>query len=105
MYLLFCRGKLQDARRRAGQSVPVDANGDKIRAAWEGVEPPQSRALAAFVARVCADHSLWGRDLATPPGFTEAVTDHLTRAEVDGVVSAIGAALSDSATATSQALP
>ena len=105
MYLLFCRGKLQDARRRAGQSAPVDANGDKIRAAWEGVEPPQSRALAAFVGRVCADQSLWGRDLATLPGFTEAVTDHLTRAQVDGVVSAIGAALSDSATATSQALP
>ena len=105
MYLLFSRGKLQDARRRAGQAVAVDANGDKIRAAWDGIEPSQSRALAAFVGRVCTDRSLWGRDLAALPGFTEAVTDHLTRADVDGVVSALGAALSSSPTATSRALP
>jgi len=105
MYLLFSRGDLQDARRRAGHRVPADTNGDRIRAAWASVEPSHAPALAAFVGRMCADRSFWGYDLSALPGFTDAVTEHLTRAHVEGVDSALGAALGDAATATSAVLP
>jgi tagaturonate reductase len=105
MYLLFMRGELHDARRRAGQPVPADASGEKIGAAWKGVEPSHTQALGAFVSRVCADRSLWRHDLAAIPGFTDAVADHLARAHVDGVESALGALVADTATATSAVHP
>jgi tagaturonate reductase len=105
MYLLFSRGELQDARRRAGQRVPTDTSGDRIRAAWASVEPSHMSALAAFVGRICADRSLWGYDLSAIPGFADAVTEHLTRAHVEGVDSALGAVVADVATATSAVLP
>jgi hypothetical protein len=52
------------------------------------------------VRRVCADHSLWGADLPTLPGFVELVADHLTRICANGVFSALDAQLTESVTLT-----
>ena len=53
-FLAFQQGTLQDARRRAGDSVPADAAGESIQARWRGVGR-DSEAIAAFVRAICAD--------------------------------------------------
>lgn len=93
-HLLFLRGELHNARRRAGLSVPTDDGSDRIRKAWVGVSDSRPSDLRAMVSAVGADISLWGCDLTAIPGFCQAVAEHLSRACTDGVRSSLGALLS-----------
>ena len=87
-FLALQQGTLQDARRRAGDSVPADAAGESIRARWRdvGAEPT---AIAAFVRAICADTELWGTDLTAVPGFADIVADDLATILEHGAVAAI----------------
>ena len=87
--LLFMRGDAQAARRAAGQGVPADDQGERVRALWDSAGGDAGVARAA-----CADAALWGYDLTTVPGFVEAVTQHLARMARDGVPAALEAHLS-----------
>lgn len=92
-HLMFMRGDAQDARRRAGLSVPADDQGGRVRALWDTLDDDSAPALAGLVETACADTSLWGTDLTRIPGFTEAVTDHLVRVQRDGPSAALDALL------------
>jgi len=87
-FLAFQQGTLQDARRRAGDSVPADAAGESIRARWRGVGA-EPTAVAAFVRTICADTELWGTDLTAVPGFADIVADDLATILEHGAVAAI----------------
>ena len=89
-FLAFQQGTLQDARRRAGDSVPADAAGESIQARWRDVGRDPA-AVAAFVRAICTDTELWGTDLAAVPGFVDVVTDDLTTILEHGPVAAIEA--------------
>ena len=89
-YLAFQRGELHEARRASGAAIPADDAADRVRRAWRaaGDDPAE---LAALVQRVCGDVELWGADLNSVPGFTDAVTEHLVRIRHEGVAAAMGA--------------
>ncbi len=89
-FLAFQQGTLQDARRRAGDSVPADAAGESIQARWRGVGA-EPTAIAAFVRTICADTELWGTDLTTVPGFVDMVAEDLATILEHGAVPAIEA--------------
>ena len=74
-HLLLSRGDLQQKRRDAGLSVPVDELAEHIRAAWPASADGDS--LRAFVERVSRDELLWGTDLTALPRFVDAVTRQL----------------------------
>jgi tagaturonate reductase len=99
-FLAFMRGDLQAERRSAGLAVPTDTEGERVRAVWLSLTPRTDEEFVALVRRVCADHSLWGADLPTLPGFVELVADHLTRICANGVFSALDAQLTESVTLT-----
>lgn len=88
-YLIFMRGDVQEARRRAGLSVPPDDQGGRVRALWDTLDDDSDSALAALVQSAAADASLWGTQLTRIPGFTEVVTDHLLRLRRDGPAAAL----------------
>ena len=88
-YLMFMRGDAQDARRRAGLSVPADDQGGRVRALWNALENDSDPALAGLVETVSADAALWGADLNRIAGFTDAVTDHLVRIHHGGPAAAL----------------
>jgi tagaturonate reductase len=98
-HLLFVRGDVQEARRRAGQKVLADDQAERVRAHWEAAlaaaltEAGLGAVLARFVHDVCADEALWGADLGRAPGFADAVTEHLTRMHQSGVPAALEAHL------------
>jgi tagaturonate reductase len=95
-FLLYARGELQARRKGAGLSVPVDDQGDRLRALWETHAPGASAGdagLAAFVRETLADASLWGSDLTALPGFEPAVRDALARLMSDGVARTLDTAL------------
>jgi tagaturonate reductase len=89
-FLAFQQGALQDARRRAGDSVPADAAGESIQARWRNVGK-EPAAIAALVRATCSDAELWGTDLAAIPGFVDVVTEDLTTILDVGPVAAIEA--------------
>jgi tagaturonate reductase len=89
-FLAFQEGALHARRRAAGESVPADATGDRVRVHWSGVDGTAD-ALAAFVHAVAADVELWGADLSLVPGFVELVTDHLVTIRSRGAVAAVEA--------------
>ena len=89
-FLAFHEGKLQEARRRAGEAVPADSVGESIQARWRDVGDAPT-ALASFVRTVCADTALWGADLAAVPGFVDVVADDLATIREQGAVAAIDA--------------
>ncbi|HEX8849592.1 MAG TPA: tagaturonate reductase [Gemmatimonadaceae bacterium] len=94
-YLLFMRGEIQDARRRDGERVPADDQGEKVRALWAAHADDSDATLARLVAAACGDESLWGTDLHRANGFVAAVTDNLTRMVRDGVPAALEAHLTE----------
>ena len=96
-YLAYMRGELQQARAAAGQSVPADAAGTAVTAAWTSVDRADVGALSKFVRTVCADHSLWAADLSAVPVFVDAVTDGLVRILRDGIVPTLDAHLLETA--------
>jgi tagaturonate reductase len=98
-YLLFMRGELHEKRRAAGQSVPQDDQGERVRALWSDHGGGDERALAALVRAACSDTSLWGTDLTAVPGFAEAVTAHLTKMIQAGPQAALEAHLAAERTA------
>ena len=77
--LAFMRGDVQAERRSAGLAVPDDTEGERVRAVWQSLTPRTDERFVDLVRRVCADHSLWGADLAAFPGFVELVAEHLMR--------------------------
>ncbi len=83
-WILFLRGDLQRRRVASSLPVPADDQAEPIRQLWtRGVAPSE-------IARiVCADTSIWGVDLTTVGGFTDAVANHLTRMTDAGVRSAL----------------
>jgi tagaturonate reductase len=89
-FLAFQDGTLQGKRRAAGESVPADATGDRVRAYWSGVDDSLD-GLTTFVRAVSADTELWGADLSTVPGFVEQVAEHLYTIRSRGAVAAIEA--------------
>src|SRR5687768_10877956 len=89
-FLAFQQGELQEARRRAGESVPADSAGESIQSRWREVDAAPS-ALAAFVRTICSDTVLWGADLAAIPGFVDVVTADLVTIRQSGAVAAIEA--------------
>ena len=89
-FLAFQQGTLQEARRRAGESVPADSAGESIQSRWREVDAAPS-ALSAFVRTVCSDTELWGADLAAVPGFVDVVTADLATIRQHGAVAAIEA--------------
>ena len=87
-FLAFQDGALQAKRRAAGENVPADATGDRVRAYWSGVDDSLD-GLTAFARAVSADTELWGVDLSTVPGFVEQVAEHLHMIRSRGAVAAI----------------
>ena len=84
-YLAFLRGDIQRARLDAGQHVPEDSEGDRLRAAWPSVDLQSDDSIAEFARSVCADQTLWGTDLTGVPGFAGAVCDDLVRIIRQGI--------------------
>ena len=89
-FVAFQQGTLQEARRRAGATVPADALGEAIQSRWREMGD-DGAALGEFVRSVSADTELWGADLAAIPGFVEVVTEHLATIRERGAVAAIEA--------------
>jgi tagaturonate reductase len=89
-FLAFQDGALHAKRRAAGEPVPADATGDRVRGYWTGVDDSID-GLTAFVRAVAADAELWGADLSTVPGFVEQVAEHLCTIRSRGAVAAIEA--------------
>jgi tagaturonate reductase len=88
-HIALLRGELQTERRALGLSVPDDSEGDRIQAAWHGVDLASDSATADLARDVCADASLWGADLSAVEGFADAVSEHLVRIVRHGVESAM----------------
>jgi tagaturonate reductase len=88
-HIALLRGERQAERRTLGLSVPDDSEGDRIRAAWHGVDLSLESAIADLARGVCADTSLWGADLSAVDGFANAVAEHLVRIVRHGVESAM----------------
>jgi tagaturonate reductase len=91
-HLLFLRGDLQTARRRAALPVPPDESGERIRRLWERNRDSDDT-LDELVRTVCSDRMLWDTDLTRMPGFADAVTTHLVRAVRGGIDAALEAHL------------
>ena len=88
-YLEFMRGELQERRREAGLTVPPDDQAATVRGYWETLGGEGEEAMREMVRAVCADVSLWERDLSALPGFAEAVTRHLVRIRAEGIEAAL----------------
>jgi tagaturonate reductase len=99
-YIAFMRGDVQARRTAAGQRVPADAEGERIRAAWSGVESSRARAVQALAEQVCGDASLWGEDLTSMPSATDAIAAHLVRIVQNGVTAGLDAHLLSTASAS-----
>ena len=99
-YLAFMRGDLHAERRSAGLPVPTDSEGDQVRAVWQSLAPRSDDDFVELVRRVCSDEALWAADLAAVPGFVDLVGEHLMRICRQGVLSALDAQLTESATLT-----
>jgi tagaturonate reductase len=89
-FLAFQAGALQATRRAAGETVPADAMGDRVRSYWSGTEDSLD-GLTTFARAVSADAELWGADLSAVPGFVEQVAEHLHTIRSRGAVAAIEA--------------
>ena len=89
-FLAFQQGTLQEARRRAGASVPADSAGESIQARWREVDAAPT-GIPALVRTICSDAELWGTDLAAIPGLVDVVTEDLTTIREHGAVAAIEA--------------
>lgn len=97
-YVAYMRGELQMERRAAGLAVPEDVEGERVRAAWLGVDPRSDTTVGELARSVCADATLWGLDLTTVPGFADLVAEHLVRIVRQGVRPALDAHLTEPAT-------
>lgn len=92
-WLLFMRGDLQDARRRAGEPVPADDQSVAVRSLWSVATASDEHGVARLVASAFADEAVGGAELGSVHGFAAAVTESLTRMLRDGVPSALEAHL------------
>ena len=92
-WLLFMRGDLQDARRRAGEPVPADDQSAAVRSLWSVATASDEHGVARLVASAFADEAVGGAELGSVHGFAAAVTESLTRMLRDGVPSALEAHL------------
>jgi tagaturonate reductase len=96
-YLAFMRGEVLAERRAAGLPVREDSEGDRVRAAWAGTDISSDASLEAFVARLGADVTLWGTDLAALDGFIPLVADNLGRILRHGMSAALDHHLTETA--------
>ena len=93
-HLLFLRGDLQRRRVIAGQTVPPDDLGERIRLAWTALSPEPDRiALHAMVHTTLSDSEIWGVDLSRLPMFVESVSLQLARIMTLGADRALGTLL------------
>ena len=99
-YLLFMRGKTQDAKGTwhgclpDGSAYPIqDEQAGYFATLW------QTLPLRALVAAALANTDLWGQDLGALPGFEAAVGQHLAHLLAHGPPAAV-ATLLDHAVAT-----
>ena len=93
-HLFFMRGDLQRRRLSAGQTVPRDDLGERIRVAWSAMSPQQDRiALHAIVQTILSDTEMWGTDLSQLPMFVESVTLQLSRIMMLGADEALATLL------------
>jgi tagaturonate reductase len=84
-FLLLMRGERQAERRAQGLPVPPDDGAERLKAHWVDAGGDVQRLAHA----VCADLQLWATDLSAVPGFVDAVTEHLRRAEASGMAAAL----------------
>jgi tagaturonate reductase len=92
-FLLFMRGELHSSRVAAGETVPADDAGERIRSIWDGLEAGDAPRLMIRVSHLCADAELWGADLTQVPGFVDAVSRFLDTALREGTAAALEAHL------------
>lgn len=88
-YLQFMQGRFQASRREQGLPVPADDQGTKLQSHWASMPDDPQAPTGELVWSVFRDTSLWGLDLTTLPGFTEAVADHLWRIRAQGMSAAL----------------
>lgn len=93
-WLAFMDGRFHEARRAAGQAMPDDLEGARVRAAWAR----HGDDVAALVQHVASDMELWGTDLRAVPGFTDLVTTALAAIRTDGAAAALDAHLDETPT-------
>jgi tagaturonate reductase len=87
-FLAFQDGRLQAARRAAGQPVPADAAGEALQERWRRISDAPG-AVADFVRSVLADVELWGTDLSTVPGLSDLVSEYVATIRDRGPIAAI----------------
>ncbi|MFI5228671.1 MAG: tagaturonate reductase [Gemmatimonadales bacterium] len=97
-YIAFMRGELQMERRAAGLPVPDDAEGERVRSAWLGIDPRSDASVAKLARAVSADSTLWGADLSSVAGFGDVVAEHLVRIVRHGIRPALDTHLAEPAT-------
>jgi tagaturonate reductase len=89
---------LEFMRAAAGLAVPDDADGERVRAAWNWVDVQADESIIALAKSVCANEPLWGADLSRVNGFADAVGEHLVRIVRQGVAAALDVHLTEPAT-------
>ena len=85
-------GSWRGAQAAVAAAVPTDSHADALHTHWQACASDEAGA-ADFVARVCADVSLWGEDLTALPGVVAAIAAHLVRLRHDGAAAALDAYL------------
>ena len=97
-HIAFMRGEIRAERRALGLGMPDDTKGERICAAWRGIDLSSDEAIVALARSVCCDADLWGSELGAVVGFADAVSEHLVRIARHGVESALDFHLTEPAT-------
>jgi tagaturonate reductase len=82
-HLYFVRAAMRGDGRAS--RTPADERGEAIRAIWAEESSESDAALTAAVKRICAEDSIWARDLHELTGFPERVASHLRMIHRTGV--------------------
>ncbi|MEO8624982.1 MAG: tagaturonate reductase, partial [bacterium] len=88
-FLQFMQGSFHASRMEHGLPVPADDQRAHLRNHWDGVSADSATSLTGLVSSICGDVALWGTDLNEVPGFTDAVSDHLSRIRAQGMSAAL----------------
>jgi tagaturonate reductase len=80
--LFFIRSTITADSERP--TAPTDDRGEAIRGIWESHPSEDPATLTRAVERICADPTLWERDLNAIPGFVAAVAKYVGALESEG---------------------
>jgi tagaturonate reductase len=83
-FLLFQRGDVQDARRKAGVHVPDDDWAHYFQEVWKAAGTGADSAQI-ITQQICSNQRLWGADLEQLAGWVPLVSELLRFMLVDGV--------------------